>query len=71
MTGRSGRLVLPGKLRGLAGIEDEVVMVGVADRAEIWDRATWEAFEAENSGAFDDLDVVLVSRGGTASPEGG
>jgi len=56
----SGRLVLPEKLRTLAGIEREVVMVGVADRAEIWDRAAWERFESENSADFDDLDVVLV-----------
>jgi len=56
----SGRLVLPEKLRTLAGIEREVVMVGVADRAEIWDRAEWQRFESENAGDFDDLDVVLV-----------
>ena len=66
----SGRVVLPEKLRRLAGIEGEVVMVGVADRAEIWDRAKWEIFEAENSDSFDDLDVVLVGRGGTP-PAGG
>lgn len=60
----SGRLVLPEKLRKSAGIENEVVMVGVSERAEIWDRARWEAFEGENEGDFDDLDFVLV--GGSA-----
>ena len=59
----SGRLLLPEKLRRYAGIEREVVMVGVADRAEIWDRARWEKFEAENDDGFDDLDVVLVGGG--------
>ena len=59
----SGRLLLPEKLRRYAGIEREVVMVGVADRAEIWDRARWEKFESENDDGFDDLDVVLVGGG--------
>jgi MraZ protein len=61
----SGRVLLPEKLRKYAGIEKEVVMVGVADRAEIWDRARWERFESENDDQFDDLDVVLVGNGGT------
>lgn len=64
----SGRVLLPEKLRRFAGIEKEVVMVGVADRAEIWDRKRWESFESESDGDFDDLDVVLVGGGG---PGGG
>jgi MraZ protein len=59
----SGRVLLPEKLRRYAGIDKEVVMVGVADRAEIWDRARWERFEAENDDHFDSLDVVLVGGG--------
>ena len=65
----SGRLVLPEKLRTLAGIEREVVMVGVADRAEIWDRVEWERFESENAGDFDELDVVLVGESETEPGE--
>ncbi|MEW6072158.1 MAG: division/cell wall cluster transcriptional repressor MraZ [Planctomycetota bacterium] len=64
----SGRLVLPEKLRRLAGIEKEVVIVGVADRAEIWDRARWESFERDSEGGFDDLGVVLT--GGDAAGGG-
>ena len=66
----SGRLLLPEKLRRLAGIEKEVVMVGLADRAEIWDRAEWERFESENDGQFDQLDVVLVGGAGRRAPSG-
>jgi MraZ protein len=64
----SGRLVIPEKLRSQAGIEKEIVMVGVADRAEIWDRARWERFEAENEDDFDQLDAVLLGGDG---PGGG
>jgi MraZ protein len=63
----SGRILLPEKLRTLAGIQREVVMVGVADRAEIWDRARWEKFESDNDARFDELDVVLVGNGGSGS----
>ena len=45
-------------------------MVGVADRAEIWDRKAWEAFESENEEDFDQLDVVLIGNG-TPSNTGG
>jgi len=67
----SGRLLLPEKLRNYAGIEREVVMVGVADRAEIWDRARWERFESTNDDDFDDLDVVLVGDGSGPGGPGG
>ena len=67
----SGRVLLPEKLRKYAGIDREVVMVGVADRAEIWDRARWEKFESENDDHFDALDVVLVGGGGPDGKGGG
>jgi MraZ protein len=67
----SGRVLLPEKLRKYAGIDKEVVMVGVADRAEIWDRARWEKFESENDERFDDLDVVLIGGGGPGGPSNG
>lgn len=59
----SGRLVLPEKLRRTAGIDKEVVLVGVADRAEIWDKAEWEKYEAENDAGFDELGDVLLGEG--------
>lgn len=66
----SGRVLLPEKLRKYASIERDVVMVGVADRAEIWDRARWEKFEADSDDDFDDLDVVLVGGGPSGGPGG-
>jgi MraZ protein len=37
-----GRVVIPQYLREYAGLEDEVVVVGLADRVEVWSRAEWE-----------------------------
>ena len=67
----SGRVLLPEKLRNYAGISKEVVMVGVADRAEIWDRERWEKFESDNDDDFDELDVVLVGGGPSGGHGGG
>ena len=63
----SGRVVLPEKLRGRAKIDKEVVIVGIADRVEIWDKQAWEAFEESNADNYDNLDVVLL--GGTSPAE--
>ena len=36
---------MPGRLREAVGIGKEVVVVGVYDRMEIWDKATYERYE--------------------------
>ncbi len=63
----SGRVLLPEKLRGLAGIDREVAMIGVVDRVEIWAKDKWSAFESDNSSHYDRLDTVLL---GADTPEG-
>jgi MraZ protein len=42
-----GRMVLPAKLRTYAKLGTEATVVGVRDHFEIWDRATWEAYQAK------------------------
>lgn len=39
---RQGRLTIPPRLRQMAGLDREVVVVGVMNRVEIWDRERWE-----------------------------
>ena len=63
----SGRLLIPEKLKRLAGLERDVVIVGVADRAEIWDAKRWERFELDFEKEFDELDGVLG--GGSAEDD--
>lgn len=38
-----GRIVLPATLREYASIKRDVVVAGVRDRLEIWDKEAWEA----------------------------
>ena len=39
---KQGRVLVPPSLRKNAHLEKEVVLVGVQDRVEIWDKALWE-----------------------------
>jgi MraZ protein len=39
---RQGRMVLPARMREYAGLGDDVVIVGVIDRVELWDPGRWE-----------------------------
>jgi MraZ protein len=50
---RLGRVVIPQFLRGYALLDNEVVVVGVFDRVEVWARAAWqrERSEAERDSA--------------------
>ena len=42
-----GRIVIPQKLRKYAGLDKDVVIIGVNDRAEIWSAEAWQAQEEE------------------------
>ena len=47
-----GRFVVPGRLRTRAGIKDKVVVIGVLDRMEVWDRDTWDRYDEAHAGAY-------------------
>src|SRR5437588_13063303 len=40
-----GRMIIPAKLRAYAGLGNAVTVAGVRDHFEIWDRATWQAYQ--------------------------
>jgi MraZ protein len=42
-----GRLVIPARLRTFAQLDSEVTVAGVRDHIEIWDRVTWQAYQAK------------------------
>ncbi|MCX6401198.1 MAG: division/cell wall cluster transcriptional repressor MraZ [Propionibacteriales bacterium] len=53
---KQGRVGIPVPLREYAGLERDVVVVGVRDRLEIWNPTAWREFQAEALAAFADLD---------------
>jgi MraZ protein len=47
-----GRLLIPQRLRGEVGIRKDVVVLGVFDRMEIWEREAHERYEQAHGGAY-------------------
>ncbi|MFR0855155.1 division/cell wall cluster transcriptional repressor MraZ [Ruminococcus sp.] len=43
---KQGRVLIPQELRNFAGLEKDVVVVGANNKAEIWDRSRWDAWNA-------------------------
>ncbi len=54
-----GRMVIPQNLRTFAGITKDVVIAGLSNRAEVWDRETFD--KSESSVSADDV-VELMSQ---------
>ena len=42
-----GRILIPAKLRAYVALEKDVVVIGVSNRAEIWNAERWQAVEDE------------------------
>lgn len=60
---QQGRLLIPQVLREWAGIEKDVVIVGVSSRLEIWDKVKWEAFYKEAEYKYKEISEDLTSTG--------
>jgi MraZ protein len=57
---RQGRLAVPAPLMQHASLGREIVVVGVRDRLEIWDRGAWEHGLAELEGSAEVVAERLV-----------
>lgn len=56
---KQGRILLPAALREFAGLEKDVVLVGVGSRVEIWSKEKWE-----NMNSDVDMDAITGSMEG-------
>ncbi len=52
---RQGRIELPAPLRERAGINGEVVWLGVGTRIELWAAARWQQAEADAAARYEEL----------------
>jgi MraZ protein len=59
---KQGRVMLPGTLAKNAGIGREVVVAGVNDHLEIWDRAAWRDHVKVLEGSAEDVAERLASQ---------
>jgi MraZ protein len=62
-----GRIRLPAELAHLAGLERDVVLLGVGDRVELWNKSRWEAYLADQSPRYDQLAESALSDVPTAA----
>lgn len=50
-----GRILIPKTLKEFAQIKQDVVIVGVSSRMEIWAKAKWHAFYEESRPGFEEI----------------
>lgn len=50
---KQGRILIPNKLREQAGLEKDIVFVGVLSKIEIWSKEKWES-----NNDYDDMDQI-------------
>ncbi len=58
---RQGRILLPANLREFAGLDKDVVLVGVGSRIEIWSKDKWEAISEDEN--MDDIAAAMEGLG--------
>ncbi len=59
---KQGRVMIPAPLASHAGLERDVVVAGVHDHLEIWDRASWRTQIADVEGRAEDVAERLASK---------
>ena len=57
---KQGRILLPVYLKTYASIQENVVIIGVSDRIEIWAKEKWAQFFKDNLGSFESLAEKLI-----------
>src|SRR5262245_50179730 len=62
-----GRIRLPAELAKLAGLEGDVMLLGVGDRVELWNKSRWEAYLADLAPQYDQLAEAALTDGVPAS----
>ncbi|MEY4731534.1 MAG: hypothetical protein RL681_480 [Candidatus Parcubacteria bacterium] len=58
-----GRILVPEYLRNYAHVQKEVVLTGLYNRIEIWDRGSWERYKQKTEGASDEIAEKLGELG--------
>ena len=56
-----GRIRLPAELARLAALDRDVVLLGVGDRVELWNKSRWEAYLSDLQPRYDELAESALS----------
>ena len=60
---KQGRAVLPSNLREYAGVDKDVIIIGVGSRVEIWSSANWVNYTEKAGSSYEELAENLVDLG--------
>ncbi len=57
---RQGRVLIPPYLKEYAGIKRDVMLVGVSNRLEVWDKEEWRKFYEQNKESYEQIAEKLL-----------
>lgn len=57
---KQGRILIPGNLREYAGLEKDVVVIGVSSRVEIWSKNRWESYSIQAASSYEEIAEKIV-----------
>ena len=58
---KQGRILIPEYLKGYAEIKEQVMIIGVSDRIEVWAKEKWKEFYETHKGNFEQLAEKLIT----------
>ncbi|MEV6525514.1 division/cell wall cluster transcriptional repressor MraZ [Longispora sp. NPDC051575] len=60
---KQGRVTVPVHLRGYAGLDRELVVIGASSRVEIWDATAWTSYLEDSEDDFADIEEGVLPGG--------
>lgn len=60
---KQGRVLLPNNLREYAQLDKDVVVIGVSNRIEIWDRNKWDNYNEQTAPTVEKIAESLIDLG--------
>ena len=56
---RQGRFIVPQYLKDYANIKRDVIIIGISNRIEIWNNASWQEFYANSKNSFEQISETI------------
>jgi MraZ protein len=60
---KQGRILLPNTLREYAQLDKDVIVIGVSNRIEIWNRSSWDTYNEKIAPTVAQIAESLVDLG--------
>lgn len=60
---KQGRLLVPNSLRAETGLKEDIVLLGIDYRFEVWDKAQWDAYQKTSQEKREDIFEGLSKAG--------